>query len=188
MTITLIVAMSFAVHRIVRLLIVDDVFDSQRDKVHGWLAAGQTLRQRIAARTVIIAAAIVAVSAAVPWPWIPDHLNGDMRLHIIEGCAAIGLAAATVGYRNWLADMLSCQFCLGLWVSAATVAAVTETVETRFVVGAVTVFAVASAQSFLHIAEQALTSVGMLADTTEARFLAERQPDNPTAQEQDDQW
>ena len=84
--------------------------------------------------------------------------------------------------------MLSCHFCLGLWVSAATVAAVTETVETRFVVGAVTVFAVASAQSFLHIAEQALTSVGMLADTTEARFLAERQPDNPTAQEQDDQW
>lgn len=185
MTITLIVAVSFAVHRIVRLLIVDDVFEAQRDKLHGWLASGQTLRQRALARTVIAAVTVTGAAVAPPWPWLPDHLNGDMRLHILEGCAGLGLAAAAIGCRNWLSDMLSCQFCLGLWVSAATVAAVTETVETRFVVGTVTVFAVASAQSFLHIAEQALTSIGMLADTAETSLLAEHQPDSAQG---DDQW
>lgn len=171
---------AFATHRIVRLILEDDIFEDQRDRFHTWLEKGQSLPARETGKALIIGAAIVGAALIGPW----TDLTADDRVHVFEACVAAGLFGALLGCRNWLRELLSCQFCLGVWVSAGIVAALTEAVPTRFAVGVALVFAVASAQSFLHLAEFIMVRVVMILDVA-LTMLEDDDPDAPTVDDDD---
>lgn len=158
------VVATFATHRVVRLILEDDIFEDPRESFQKWLSQGQTLIARHTGKALIFAAIAVGLALGPPWPWYPDTMSAADHLHIFEACVVAGLLGALIGCRNWLSELLSCQFCLGVWCSAGVVAVVTEVVETRFLIGAVTVLAVASAQSFLHLIEFVLVRTVMLMD------------------------
>lgn len=179
MTLLLLIIATYATHRIVRFILEDDIFEDPRESFHKWLAQGQTLIARNTGKTVVYASALLAIALAPPWPWLTSALSAPDRLHIFEACVAAGLLGALIGCRNWLVQLLSCQFCLGVWCAAAVVAAAAEVTDTRFIIGVLTVFAVASAQSFLHLIEFALVRTVMLMDIA-LKMFEDDDDDAPT--------
>jgi hypothetical protein len=72
--------------------------------------------------------------------------------------AAAAVAGVLVGYPFWLFTMITCQWCLGVWMSAAVTAAATFVVDgVPPYLWALTALAVAAGQSFLHLVEDALS-------------------------------
>lgn len=61
---------------------------------------------------------------------------------------------------DWMLDMVTCQWCLGVWMSAAVTAAlaVFTTNSTAIVAWIAFWFATSGAQSLLHLIEDALTA------------------------------
>ena len=98
--------------------------------------------------------------------WLHDTITDPLRDRVI-GFTPDGRSGVLMRHPNrftmWLVDLLSCQWCLGVWVSALAVAALVAADLADFgsggsavVAALVTVLALAAAQSLWHVIEDAL--------------------------------
>lgn len=62
-------------------------------------------------------------------------------------------------FRQWLYDLVTCQWCLGVWIAAAVTTFLAVTNRWRTVEAMPFVLAVAAGQSFIHMAEDILWAV-----------------------------
>jgi hypothetical protein len=82
--------------------------------------------------------------------WLDDTIT--MRLHdaVMSRITNNGLAFS--GWRWWLSELLSCQWCLGIWAGFATAIAYGLWADTLTVPGVLVVgLALAAAQSIIHV-------------------------------------
>jgi hypothetical protein len=93
--------------------------------------------------------------------WLADTITEPLRSRVIGGPGRVGwLLREPNGFKLWLLDLLTCQWCLGVWVSAATVATLAvcgfdpySATPLGVALGGVTALALAAAQSFWHLIE-----------------------------------
>ena len=98
--------------------------------------------------------------------WLYDTITGPLRSRVIgdEGRAGFLIDHAN-GFSLWLLDLLTCPWCLGVWVSFGGVAVLSAVGALDFDwspagVGAATAtaLAVAATQSFWHLVEDLVGS------------------------------
>ena len=98
--------------------------------------------------------------------WLYDTITGPLRSRVIGDEERAGfLIEHANGFTLWLLDLLTCPWCLGVWVSFGGVVALSAVGAVGFDwspagVGAATAtaLAVAAAQSFWHLAEELVVS------------------------------
>lgn len=167
LSVTLVAVMAFATYRLTRLALYDTIFERPRDAFYDWLNRGVTQTQRTVAAGMLISAAAWLFFGALSV--VTDRSDAFITLFFVVG-AAFTVGAPLVGFRFWLFTLVTCQWCLGVWIAAAV------TAVTAFVVDGVPVvvwglvwMAVAAVQSLLHLIEDALSEyVGAMSRRREA--------------------
>jgi hypothetical protein len=99
--------------------------------------------------------------------WLYDTITEPLRARVIGNEERSGfLIDHANGFTLWLLELLTCPWCLGVWVSFGAVAALSAagTVDYGWSpagVGAATAtaLAVAAAQSFWHLAEELVVTL-----------------------------
>lgn len=101
--------------------------------------------------------------------WMADLILEPVRSRVIGGPGRTGwLLRRPNGFRLWLLDLLTCQWCLGVWVSFAAVVVLAvcgmepyDWSPLGVALAVVTALAVSAVQSFWHLLEEL---IGALAD------------------------
>lgn len=96
--------------------------------------------------------------------WLHDVITEPVRSRVIGGEGRTGWCLTKpTGFRLWLLDLLTCQWCLGVWVSFAAVGALAlggmppyDADLLGAVLAVATALALAATQSFWHLVEDLL--------------------------------
>lgn len=89
--------------------------------------------------------------------WLYDQITSSLHNGVMRR-----VTARNTPFRRWLADLLTCQFCLGVWIGFAASTAAAAFAYSGFTARLVaewftTGLALAAAQSFLHLLEDRLS-------------------------------
>jgi hypothetical protein len=99
--------------------------------------------------------------------WLADTITEPLRSRVIGGEGRAGWLLTNPGaFKLWLMDLLTCQWCLGIWVSFAAVAALAlsglepyDWSPLGVTLAVVTALALAAVQSFWHLVEDVVLAV-----------------------------
>lgn len=168
---TLVVS-AFASYRLTRLILVDSIFDFPRDRVLRWLRRGETKRQRRVGRFTIQVGAFAAFIVTLGWvcglitddPMYPNNSQLAMRLMYSFG---IVVAGAVTGYRDYLEELLTCPWCVGVWTAAGVTALLSVWGHWPVIPTIVFTFAVAGGQCFLNMGEELIETAIVTGTGTE---------------------
>lgn len=124
---------------------------------------------------VFFAVAAVFACYRVVRLWQTDTITEPLRTRVYRWCGVeivedgdgdehVVIVGDPSTFRLWLFALLSCQWCLGVWVAAAATAALigsgvwplTGPAPARVVTAGIVWLAFAAAQSFVHLVEQRL--------------------------------
>lgn len=97
--------------------------------------------------------------------WLYDVIAEPIRSRVIGGEGRPGwLLSHANGFTLWLLDLLTCQWCLGVWVSFGAVAVLAlggmqpyDASVLGVALAVATALALAAAQSVVHLVEDLLT-------------------------------
>lgn len=93
--------------------------------------------------------------------WLHDTITEPLRSRAIGGERRTGWCLSKpTPFRLWLLTLLTCQWCLGVWVSFATVGVLAavgmdpyDVTPRGVTLGVATALGLAAAQSLLHVVE-----------------------------------
>lgn len=99
--------------------------------------------------------------------WLADVIAEPLRSRIIGGSGRVGwLLRRPNAFKLWLLDLLTCQWCLGVWVSGATVAVLAvcglepyDWSPLGVTLAVATALALAAVQSFWHLTEAVVEAI-----------------------------
>lgn len=135
---------SLATYRLVRLAMFDTIFDRPRDWLYPQLVMAWTTKE---SRFAVFATAMLWVSAAVT--------HGSPVFAVAATAATLAtLVLVAVLAGEWVLDMITCQWCLGVWMSAAVTALLATAVAAPWQVWVLHAAATAAGQSVVHLAEE----------------------------------
>jgi hypothetical protein len=157
-------AATLASYRLTRLVIVDDIFNTPRDAVYGWLLRGESAAAHRVGKGLVCGAALAAwalVVARIAHFAISDA-DGFSNAALAWGlaaCLALFLVGAVVGYRYKVQEGLECRWCVSVWTSAAVAASLSLWGHWPIVPTCVFAGATAGLQCFLNLGEDLLAAV-----------------------------
>lgn len=168
-----------ASYRLTRLVVEDTIFDHPRAAVLLWLNRGESeLDRAIGTLLALVGAALVAVFATLRLVAVATNDgHGSVTNTVFAVFAVTGLAVAilgaVVGFRFYLAELISCRWCVGVWTSAAVAASLAAWGRWPIVPTCVFGLATAGFQCFLNFGEALLASIlEGLDDANDARLDA----------------
>lgn len=151
------VAAVAASYRLTRLVVVDTIFDKPRSAAEKWLLRGESSAARINGWYLAMCGAfgvVIVATARVAGRITNDGLA--LGLAICLGSVATG---AVVGYRYYVAELIGCKWCVGVWTSAAVAASLSLWGHWPIVPTCVFALATAGFQCFLNLGEDLLAAV-----------------------------
>lgn len=166
-----------ASYRLTRLIVEDTIFDAPRTAAFRWLTRGETeLDRAIGTLLVAVAATLAAVAATLRLVAVVTN-NGDGSVTngvlgaAVAASLALGFVGATVGFRFYLSELISCRWCVGVWTSAAVAASLAAWGRWPIVPTCVFGLATAGFQCFLNTGEALLATIlEGLDDANDARL------------------
>ena len=98
--------------------------------------------------------------------WQTDNITEPLRSRVVGGPSHTGWLLAHGGrFGAWLVELLTCQWCLGIWASFAVLGIITAATDSPFSWDAAGVFlftfaalAIAATQSLFHLIEDLVTT------------------------------